>query len=351
MKTRREFFAAGAGAGVLLTVPLIARAQTAPVAGYQPGDLRYYGAVPNSDVTGALADAIASSAPVYIPSALGMCTVSAPMLPISQAVTIYGDGPGMSVLHLMGDFPLLSVAANVEDCVFRDFTISGAGETGTVTQPAILYTNAAYNAISRMRIEWCGIGVQYLPGVTAPYSSFLNSIRDSQLLYHTRAGVSGGKGTNALNLSNVTVGGGSTPYGVVLTDSNSLTWMGGCIGTVTQSGLSLTNPTVKGAGSHKLTGISMEGTVSALGDLLLGSASGYPVLGISVDSLTMDPGTGADSGVNVVNAYGVQIFGTVFSGYYGPNLTDGWLRISAASKGVTATVASSSGVYTYPVAA
>jgi hypothetical protein len=345
---RRRFFTGAAIAGASATLlPRQAHAQAATGA-YLPGDLRYYGAVPNSDVTTAFADAIASGYPVYLPAQLTGCALSSGVT-VTKPVTVFGDGAGMSGLKLTGDFTAITVASNIQNCVFRDFMICGAGETGTVSAPAILYDNAAYNAISGMRILFTGIGVQYSPGSVAPYSCFLNSIRDSQILYQQVASVLGGKGTNALNLFNVTIGGGSTPYGVLMTDSNNLTMVGGCCGTVMQSGIALLNPTVKGAGCHKLTGISMEGTKSAQGDLLLGSASGYPVLGVDVDSITFDPGAGADSGANVINAYRVNIAGTVLSGYYGPGLTQGWLRVGAASKGVTAAVATGSGVLTYPV--
>ena len=345
MLTRRQFFIPAAALGsAALAIPRLSRAQASSTATPAPGDLRYYGAVADSDVTGALADAIASGYPVYIPAALGLCSVSASM-PITRPVTIYGDGRGMSALKLAGDFSLLAVANNIQNCVFRDFAIVGQG--GAVTQPAISYTNAPYNTISGMRIEYCGIGVGYYPGTIKPYSSFLNSILDSELLYNVQAGVLGESQTNCLRMLGVTLGGGGGLFGIKLLDSNNLCWLGGCCEGVTQSAAYLANQVASGAGCHRLSDINL-GNSSALGDIVIGATGCPPVIATQIDTVSFAPNVGADSGLNVVNAYNVMLTGcAVLSGYYGSGLIQGWLRVGAASQGVSTNIASRSGAYSY----
>ncbi len=80
--------------------------------GYQPGDLRRYGAAPGGDITAALASAASQAnqqngAAIYIPSALGICRVTSGVT-FERPVSVYGEDYQNTVITATSDITVFT---------------------------------------------------------------------------------------------------------------------------------------------------------------------------------------------------------------------------------------------------
>jgi hypothetical protein len=304
---------------------------------YPPGDLRRYGATVGGDVTTPFASACsqaqqAGGAAVYIPGILGTgCTVTAGVS-LTAPVLIYGDGYGKSLLTTANDITVITAGVGASTSIFRGFGLVGKGSGATL--PGVLYTNSNNNGIERMLVKNFGVGVRYATGAN---SSYLNSIRDSQIISNQSINIDAQKSTNRLTLNNVTFGGGPCATGLKILDSNGLSVYGGDCEGMTLCCFDIDNPTVVGAGNHLISGVDLEGGTCSGGDIRVGNSNINAVLVLTIQNCTYNPQSGDDSAVNVVNAIGVLIIGGQFlAGYSGGGLTDGWIRLGANAKSVMA---------------
>jgi len=308
--------------------------------GYVPGDLRRYGAAldGSTDDTWPLRQALAQAqqpngAPVYLPRTTGGCRIAASssLPPITNQITIYGDDLNRSDFLLSNDITLFIFKdQGAYYSSLRRIAIIGRGSGAT--QPAVVFNNCAYTIIDSCLIRNCGIGVQYQTGSGA---SFLNTIRDSQIVNNQTVCIDCQAGTNVLSLFNVTFGGGPAQKGIHIVDSNTLSIFGFDCEGVSVCAIDI-DATMSGTGGHFICGGDLEGNTCSLGDIRLGGSNLYPVIGVSIRGLTLSSGAGDLAFLNAVNCIGVSVSDCFYgSGYSGAGLIDGWLLLGTNARGVT----------------
>jgi hypothetical protein len=295
-----------------------------------PGDLRRYGGVPDaSDSAEALAAAVAQAqqtggAPVYVSAGDNPLTGStfyriSAGVEVDVPIIVYGDNYWRSVLSATADITMFTFNSGAARSVVRDLGIWG--NSAVTTKPGIKYIDSAKNLLQSVYISRFYIGVQYTPGVVGPnLSSYLCSIRDSWIVFNLSIDIEGQINTNALHLSNVTIGNGS-PKGLVLTDSNSLTIMGGDCEFCTTRAIDIvaTLGLTQNVGAC-IHGMHFENNNSDNGDIWLhGTGAGSRVTGVSVQGCLFLPNTdgiGNYAPLTVDEADGVAfIANCVYPGY------------------------------------
>lgn len=316
-------------------------AQVQPVNyAYPAGHILRYGnntSPGTTDMSAALTAAInqamqAGGASVYLPSSTYKVQTAPPT--ITTPIKIYGDGYGSSVISTSNDITLFSFTLNSSQSEISDLQLSGKGGNST-TNPAVLFTNSNFNLISRCYIHSFGVGVSFTPGAN---SSYLNIIRDSQIVQNRLINIDAQKLTNALQLFGVTFGGGNTATGLKLVDSSNLLVSGFDIEGCTTVGIDIDNPTVANLGGHVIQGGDIEGGTSTFssGAIRLGSSNVNPVLGVLISGINSAAGGSDDSFLNAVNCGAVDVRNIfVNSGFAGASLIDGWLRLGANAKNIT----------------
>lgn len=306
---------------------------------YPPGDLRRYGATPGSDVTTALAAAAAQSqqpncAAIYIPAALGLsCTVTAGVTFSSRQVKIIGDGYSVSVLNTTADITIFSFTLASSQSEITGLQLAGKG-TGA-TAPAVLFTNSNFNQIARCYIHSFGVGIRYVQGIN---SSYLNSIRDSQIVQNLLINIDAQALTNALQIYATTFGGGNTATGLKVVDSSNLLVSGFDCESCKTVGIDIDNPTVPNLGGHVIQGGDIEGGTSTFsaGAIRLGASNVNPVLAVLISGINSAGGGTDDSLLNAINCAAIDVRNVfINSGFAGSGLIDGWLRIGANAKNIT----------------
>jgi hypothetical protein len=188
---------------------------------YYYGDLRRYGATVAGNITTALSSACAQAqrsggAPVYIPSALGTsCSVTAGVT-ISSPITIYGDGPAVSVINTASDLTIFTLTATGgPGCVFRDFQLAGQGNRQAVITGYISGTTLSISSVGSGTVAVGQTIRGYAGGVTTFNSALTAGSGSSWTLNHTQSVYSpGSPGTFYLGPANPAILCISSPYNV-----------------------------------------------------------------------------------------------------------------------------------------
>lgn len=254
-------------------------------------------------------------------------SITQPITLVGKGVGVAGSGTGPSAhIRTDDDISIFTISRTASGSVFRNLFIDNVGSS---TGAAIVYTNSNTNLMERVTVTGFSVGVRYEPGVASPQSSFLNTIRDSEIINNTSINIDAQKNTNALRLDGVTFGGGSSPTGLKVMTSNTLNLIGGDVEGTTSVAIDLDSELDIHVG-HLISGTHIEGNTASNGDIRIGATN--PIRGITIVGVNFIPGVSADSGVNAIQGSGISIIGgTLHSGYAGSNLTVlGFARFAAA---------------------
>jgi len=284
-------------------------------------DVQRYGAVDDgtTDNTAAINLAIAvciarGGGKIKLPIVIGQkYKVLSALTTISVPIEFEGDDHALSCITTPNDITVLSFVLAGSQSVILGMGFEGKG--AGATQPALLFTNSNQNTISRSRVTGFGYGARFLPGAN---SSYLNFITESRMENNRVINIAAGAKTNGLRLDRVTFGGGNTPIGLQVLDSNALSADACDCEGVTTCAVDLDSPSggTSVFAGHVFSGIDLDSNVSSAGDFRIGLTN--VVRGVSILGGYSNPGTGCDCGINGLNVDGLTVLGhTVAAGYFG----------------------------------
>ncbi len=279
------------------------------------------GVVDGRGLEGAQTISSSITVPAMVQLLLGAATytyTSNPAFAISgSAASILGINPAATVLQASGQVGGITVASTVTNTNLGGFTLVGAGTGSTV---GILYTNAPNNLLSNAVVKSFGYGVRYSPGAN---SSYLNSIRDSQIGLNNNTNIDAQSASNALTLYNVTFGGMPAGIGLNVVDSEGVQVYGGDCEGVSVACINIDAPSGSLFNGFVFSGIDFEGNTGGLGEIVIGKTNA--INGVLIQGNNFHgTGVGASYPVDLVKANHVTMMNNVVTSGYAvgsnPNL-------------------------------
>lgn len=288
---------------------------------YSPGDLRRYGGIADgtTDNATALSNACLQAAqtggaPVYVCGNSTGFKVSTGVS-LTGPILIQGDILGTSRIFTAADITILTIPYVASGSVISDIKFNGPG-TGSSTKSVIELNNANGNVFRRIYASAGKYGIYFNKGIN---SCYLNALHDCQIISNGTTNIHCEGNTNALYLSNCTIGGGPCAKGLYMVDSNNLSVIGGDAEGLTTCVFDL-DATSTLQSAHYISGFHFEGNTSSGGDVRIGNTAA--VNGIALVGNLYAPGTGNDSAVNAIRGDGLAILGgNLHSGYTGVSFT------------------------------
>lgn len=284
---------------------------------YAPGDFRRYGAVSGGSVdnSDAWADMLAQAeqvdgAPAYVPQ--GVWLVNTGYAANTRPIKLHGDGLETTIITTTEDITPLTLNFNASHSDIRDLTLTGPG-TSPSDNPGILLNNCNGVTFKRIKVHAFKYGVYFEKGIN---SCYLCSMYDCQIISNKLVNIYCEGDTNALYLSNCTLGGGPVQTGLYIRDSNNLTVLGGDAEGCAVCVFDLDSTSGTSQSSHYICGFHFEGNTSSAGDVRIGNTAA--VAGVTLVGCLYAPGMGNDCAVNAIRGDGLSIIGgDLHSGYTG----------------------------------
>jgi hypothetical protein len=293
---------------------------------YAWGDMRRYATFSSGggDITTALANNCAQAqkaggSPVYIPAAMGSCTVTAGVT-LTGSITVYGDGKALSSISTSSDITIFTLNNQASPgCTFRDFQMNGKGRTVVTSNPAFKMNGSPENSWIRMRV----VGFAYVTYfATSTGSCYLNSIIDSEMISSYITNIYCQSQTHQLTMHKVTFGATYTGPGLYLTDSAGLSIVGGdcesCgVGSGSPPAVAIdldNNVSTYVNGAHVISGVDFEANNLTVGEIRIGVS--HNVHAVNVFGCTFSFGAVTPALLVANNAVNCTFFGNnIQTGY------------------------------------
>lgn len=229
-------------------------------------------------------------------------------LSVTAPIRIFGETHAGSYLTTAADINGFSLTTAANGAVFEDIQIIGPG-TGSSTKAGVTLADCPNVVFNRVYIRNWDVGVDFASG-----SCYDCAFRDSLIVSNGTANIRGAADTNALGVYGTQFGGGADT-GISLTDSNTLTVIGGGCEGNTVAGVSVDTTSGLSVGVT-ISGVHFENNTSSSGDIVLGATA--EVRGVVISGNLFVPGTGADCAIRATNVRGMTVMGnTQNAGYTG----------------------------------